>query len=377
MIKRKANIFIICIVTIIVALAGCTSSGDKAVDLPEPGNIESMDLQFWDDACTLSGAVSLGDEEKDAIVELIQTTCKYRGESVYDNPQEVSYIVVNIHAKTDEENQTLYVYKRDDSYYVEQPYTGIWTTNEELYNMINSRAEGKQAGSATQDLTDNNISEISGIMEQAGLSNIDVFKKWVSESAAGSSEESDTNGFTDADCRMTVMLLAGGSIDYESTNDNYDGTYLMFDIDAIENNETYRILLDKEKLFTTMFGEVPYSKDGFADALPDNWKKHGIVFNNDRCSIISIAFKALDENEMFVGHTGVLIDTREIEGADANYLFIEKLAFGEPFKVTKLNDKEDLISIFSARADYNVEKDEPAPLVYENDKLLGELNSPS
>mgnify|MGYP003303532425 CR=1 FL=1 len=55
-------------------------------------------------------------------------------------------------------------------------------------------------------------------MENAGLYNIEEFKKWVNESAAGSSEESGTNGFTDADCRMTVMLLAGEAIDYESVN---------------------------------------------------------------------------------------------------------------------------------------------------------------
>ena len=175
---------------------------------------------------------------------------------------------------------------------------------------------------------------------------------------------------------MTVMLLAGESIGYESVDDNYDGTYLMFDTDEIENNEAYRVLLDKEKLFTTMFGEVPYSKDGFADALPENWRKHGIVFNNDKCSIISIVFKSLEKEEAFVGHTGILIDTRDIEGAEANYLFIEKLAFGEPFKVTKLNDKEELIPLFSQRADYTVEKDEPAPMVYENDKILGELKRP-
>ena len=376
MIQRQTDKIAICIVTIIILLAGCAASGDKKVELPEPVSIESIDLQFVDDSGTSSGTVSIDNEEKDAVIELLQTTCKYRSESVYDNPQEASYISVNIHAKSDEENTTLYVYKKGNGYYVEQPYVGIWTTNEELYNMINSHAEGKKAGFTTEDLTDSNISEVSSIMENAGLYNIEEFKKWVNESAAGSSEESGTNGFTDADCRMTVMLLAGESMGYESVNDNYDGTYLMFDTDAIENNEAYSILLDKEKLFTTMFGEVQYSQDGFADALPENWKKHGIVFNNDRCSIISIVFKTLEKEEIFVGHTGILIDTRDVEETDAKYLFIEKLAFGDPFKVTKLNDKVDLISLFSERADYTVEKDEPAPVVYENDKILGELKRP-
>ncbi len=373
MIKKQANIVIICMVTVLFLLAGCTASGDKEIELPETAGIESIDLMFTDDSGACSGPVSIDDEEKQTIMELIQTTCRYQGESVYDNPQEVPYISVGIHAKTDEESQTLYVYKKGADYYVEQPYTGIWKTTEELYNRIDSYAEGEKTGFTTQDLTDSNISEVSSIMEKAGLSNIDVFKSWVSESAAAGSEESDSDGFTDADCRMTVMLLAGDSMSCESVNDNYEGTYLMFDIDAIENNEAYRILLDKEKLFTTMFGEVPYSKDGFADALMDNWKKHGIVFNNDRCSIVSIAFKALDKKEMFVGHTGILIDTREIEGAEANYLFIEKLAFGEPFKVTELNDKADLIAFFSARPDYTVEEDEPSPVVYENDRMLGKL----
>ena len=196
-----------------------------------------------DDSGTSSGAVSIDNEEKDAIIELIQTTCKYRSESVYDNPQETPYISVNIHAKTEEENRVLYVYKKGNGYYVEQPYIGIWTTDEELYNRINSHAEGRKAGFTTEDITDNNIPEVSSIMENAGLSNADVFKKWVGESTAGRSEESGSNGFTDADCRMTVMLLAGESIGYESVNDNYDDTYLMFDTDAIENNEAFGMLL--------------------------------------------------------------------------------------------------------------------------------------
>lgn len=41
----------------------------------------------------------------------------------------------------------------------------------------------KAVGFTTEDITDNNISEVSSIMENAGLSNIDVFKKWVGESS--------------------------------------------------------------------------------------------------------------------------------------------------------------------------------------------------
>ena len=107
MIQRQADKVAICIMTIIIVLAGCAASGDKKVELPESVSIESIELQFMDDSGTSSGAVSIDNEEKDAIIELIQTTCKYRSESVYDNPQETPYISVNIHAKTEEYGQPM------------------------------------------------------------------------------------------------------------------------------------------------------------------------------------------------------------------------------------------------------------------------------
>ena len=224
----------------------------------------------------------------------------------------------------------------------------------------------------TEDITADNVSEVAGILESAGLSNVDVFEKWVADSSR-LSEEDDSNRFSDADCRMTVMLLAGDSISFDSVEVEYTGDYLMFDIDAIENSEEYSILRDKENLFTTMFGEIPFTDGGFADALPGNWKKHGISFSNDKCSIISIVFKSYDRDEAFVGHTGILIDCQDIPEEDADYVFIEKIAFGDPFKVTRLDDKEDLIDLFSERADYTTEDGEPTPVVYENDSMIGEL----
>ena len=230
----------------------------------------------------------------------------------------------------------------------------------------------KDAEYGTEDITSENVSDVAGILESAELANVDVFEKWVTDSS-NISEGNDSSGFSDADCRMTVMLLAGDSISFDSVDEEYTGDYLMFDIDAIENTEEYSVLRDKEDLFTTMFGEIPFTDGGFADALPDKWKKHGIAFNNDKCSIISIVFKTYDRSEAYVGHTGILIDCQDIPDEDADYVFIEKIAFGDPFKVTRLDDKEDLIDLFSERADYTVEDSEPTPVVYENDTMIGEL----
>ena len=235
-------------------------------------------------------------------------------------------------------------------------------------------SSGKGKPLESGDITKENVSQVCEILNEAGLSNVDVFEKWVKDSASGASEKaSEMSGFTDADCRMTVMLLAGELIKYDSVEEDYNGTYLMFDMDAIENKDEYSILKEKKQLFTTMFGEMAISKNGFAETLPENWSKHGINVESDKCSVISILFKAYEEEAAFVGYTGILIDCRNIESVDSNYLFVEKIAFGDPFKITLFKDENDLIEMLSERPDYTSEEGDPAPVVYKNGEIIGEL----
>ena len=41
--------------------------------------------------------------------------------------------------------------------------------------------------------------------------------------------------YSDTDCRMTAFLLLDGLLHAESTEADYNGTYLMFDTEAIDN----------------------------------------------------------------------------------------------------------------------------------------------
>ena len=238
-------------------------------------------------------------------------------------------------------------------------------------------SSGKGKPLESGDITKENVSQVCEILNEAGLSNVDVFEKWVKDSASGASEKaSEMSGFTDADCRMTVMLLAGELIKYDSVEEDYNGTYLMFDMDAIENKDEYSILKEKKQLFTTMFGEMAISKNGFAETLPENWSKHGINVESDKCSVISILFKAYEEYEeeaAFVGHTGILIDCRDIKSVDSDYLFVEKIAFGDPFKIILVKDESELVKMLSERSDYTTEEGDPAPVVYKNGEIIGEL----
>ena len=113
---------------------------------------------------------------------------------------------------------------------------------------------------------------------------------------------------------------------------------------------------------------MPFSGTGFAEALKNRWDEHSITFENPKCSVISLVMKAYGTDEAFVGHTGLLIDCK-----DGGYAFIEKIAFGEPFKITLLEDENELIDMLSKRPEYTAEDGDPAPVVYKNNEQIVEL----
>ena len=94
--QKKAS-FLVLLISLVLAFAGCTGTNDKKVDIPETDRIDSIELQFSDDSCTVSKIVSIDGKDKDTITELIRTTCKKWRKSVNDNPQEVPYVIVNFH----------------------------------------------------------------------------------------------------------------------------------------------------------------------------------------------------------------------------------------------------------------------------------------
>ena len=234
-------------------------------------------------------------------------------------------------------------------------------------------ASDQSAKLESGDITAENLPAVCEVLEESGLSHVDVFEDWVQRYLNGDAEQGDASGFMDADCRMTVMLLAGDTISSDSIEETYDGTYLMFDVEAIENQEPYSVLKEKKQLFTTLFGEMPIVAGGFQNAFPDNLKKHGIRFDGEGFSVISILFKAYEEENAFVGHTGLLIDCRKTASVDTDYLFVEKIAFSDVYKVTKIQYENQLLEVLSDRPDYTFEEGDPNPLVYRNDKLIGEI----
>lgn len=234
------------------------------------------------------------------------------------------------------------------------------------------------------------VREVCDALKNAGLKNVDTYESWVKDFAGVAGEKANlsdgwvspdalsgdplscadfweaTYDYSDSDCRMTAMLLMGDLVRAETT-DTYQGTYLMFDVDAIENVEKYALLKEREDLFTTLFGEMQIPGSGFQDTLPHHWKEHGIRFDSDTASLISVVIHDPYDRIAFVGHTGILVNMGN------HYLFVEKLAFEQPYQATRLGSMDDLMRLFSARAEYFGEEGAEDTLVYQNDTLIGKL----
>ena len=147
-------------------------------------------------------------------------------------------------------------------------------------------------------------------LDSAGASHVDTFQEWVAnfaDSAGKNAQLQDAwsdpkelkadvgscmdgweqnHDYSDADCRMTAFLLLDGILRAESTEENYEGTYLMFDTEAIDNVDRYSILKEKRDMFTTLYGEKSVTDDKHPEAaFSDSWKQYGFTVDSDRISL--------------------------------------------------------------------------------------------
>ena len=231
---------------------------------------------------------------------------------------------------------------------------------------------------------------IEDILKYANVDNVDILISWIKEFNKASDDEcgivedwTDTNKLSydkyacadrwekdhedfDNDCRMTAFLLLNNHLNMKKTIDK-NGNYLMFDIDAIDNNDTFKLLKDNRNKFITLFNEMNVknlSNEEIKNAYNKKWKDYGITMENSNVSLISVVLHDNYDNVLFVGHAGILIKL------DDYYMFFEKIAFLQPYQVTIFKEKEELKEMLFNRQEYFGDKTEEGPFIYENDKLI-------
>ena len=123
-------------------------------------------------------------------------------------------------------------------------------------------------------------------------------------------------------------------------------------------------------MFTTLYGEKSVADKKHPEtAFSDSWEHYGFQIDSDRISLLSIVIYDPYSDVTFVGHTGILIKDRD------DYLFVEKIAFEQPYQATKVKTVDELLSILSLRPEYFGEEGEAGPFVYNNGEYIGTLKA--
>lgn len=178
--------------------------------------------------------------------------------------------------------------------------------------------------------------------------------------------------FIGCNCRITSFGLMRDFV--EVGNPQTEGEEILFlDKAAILRSPKTLIAEEEEETFESLFASIR-AKEGkdistHLKTVKENWGKKQIRFSNsDKASLIFVFFH-LEEEEgrwsLFVGHVGLLFP---IEGG--KLLFLEKLAFDEPYQALKFDSRVQLNDYLMHK--YDVEWGQPTakPFIMENGELL-------
>ena len=184
--------------------------------------------------------------------------------------------------------------------------------------------------------------------------------------------------FQGYNCRLTSFTLLRDLIAFPTDKKfatKEEDEVLFIDRESLNNTPKKFFTPEEENNFFALFTEVPTTNtkdiNTHLQAMQQAWKERGINFRykNDptKASLISAVFHSQitpEENTLFVGHVGVLVPFK------GKLLFIEKLAFQEPYQAIKFANRTQLSDYLMNRYDVEWEQPNAIPFIMENDALM-------
>ena len=237
-------------------------------------------------------------------------------------------------------------------------------------------------------LTDAGIEEsrIAALLNRVEQFNASVKSEWLTdgfESAAPTDTKYDpydmqdewaaANGsFPGYNCRITAFGLFSEFITAGADQPETQGEDSLFtDLETIDANPD-ALCGDSTAKFCALFAPVNAADSTEVEtqvkALQESWTARGIAFADSKASMISVVFhdKFSDEdNTLFIGHVGVLLPAE-----DGTMYFIEKVAFQEPYRLVKLQNRTELSDYLMEKYDTSWGQDTTPPFIMENDTLM-------
>lgn len=235
--------------------------------------------------------------------------------------------------------------------------------------LIDNNVSEKQADIFLKsvNLFNNGINDYS--LVDSGFKKLDGIKADYNEFLMQEKWNSNFPLFSGFNCRITSYTLMSDLIKVNSKEIG-DTDYLFIDKDSIKNTPIDLFDENQTSNFFVLFSTVPttLTKDYKVHVknIQDEFKKRKIEFTDSKIKLISVFFHEQEEenNYLFIGHIGVLLPYED------KFLFIEKIAFQEPYQAILFNDKTELNDYLMGKYDVNFNQPTADPIIMENDKLL-------
>lgn len=229
-------------------------------------------------------------------------------------------------------------------------------------------------------------SRIAALLNRVEQFNASVKSEWLTdgfESAAPTDTKYDpydmqdewaaANGsFPGYNCRITAFGLFSEFITAGTDQPEVQGEDSLFtDLETVDADPN-ALCGDSTAKFCALFAPVNAADstevEAQVKALQESWAARGIAFADSKVSMISVVFhdKFSDEdNTLFIGHVGVLLPAE-----DGTLYFIEKVAFQEPYRLVKLQNRTELSDYLMEKYDTSWGQDTTRPFIIENDTLM-------
>ncbi len=237
-------------------------------------------------------------------------------------------------------------------------------------------------------LMDNGVEQVrvQALLERIGKFNAAVRSAWLTdgfESAAPTETKYDVYEMQDAwteknrnfagyNCRITAYSLLGDSFAVGADQPETQGEDLLFlDLETIAADPAV-LFDDSTAKFCALFAPVDAADSTETreqvQALQKGWADRGITFADSKARLICVVFhdKFSDtENTLSIGHAGVLLPAE-----DGILYFFEKVAFQEPYRLVKFQNRTELSDYLMEKYDTAWGQDTTRPFIMENDTLL-------
>lgn len=237
----------------------------------------------------------------------------------------------------------------------------------------------------SQLLSDAGIEEsrITALMDRVEQFNASVKSEWLTdgfESAAPTDTKYDpyemqdewtsANGsFPGYNCRITAFGLFSEWITAGADQPEVQGEdSLCTDLETISADPD-ALCGDSTAKFCALFAPVNAANstevEAQVKALQEGWAACGIAFADSKASIVFHDKFSDEDNTLFIGHVGVLLPAE-----DGSLYFIEKVAFQEPYRLVKLQNRTELSDYLMEKYDTSWGQDTARPFIMENDTLM-------